>query len=141
MLKIRGSLKYANARGLITNDFGHLLKARGQEQPKRNIALSITDFKKLRQYCLNHQDKELNILVLLALETGARRGELLGLRKDDLFEFGINIRRSISPTDDDTQRKTKHSKRDISINKDVYVDLQTLAETKSTYLFDCNGFH
>ncbi|WP_221637762.1 hypothetical protein [Listeria seeligeri] len=118
-----------------------MLKARGQEQPKRNIALSITDFKKLRQYCLNHQDKELNILVLLALETGARRGELLGLRKDDLFEFGINIRRSISPTDDDTQRKTKHSKRDISINKDVYVDLQTLAETKSTYLFDCNGFH
>ena len=141
VLKIRGSLKYAYARGLITNDFGHLLKARGQEQPKRNIALSITNFKKLRQYCLSHQDEEFNILVLLALETGARRGELLGLTKDDLFEYGINIRRSISPTDNDTQLKTKHSKRDISINKDVYIALQNLAETKLTYLFDWNGFH
>ncbi|MCI1136558.1 site-specific integrase [Enterococcus gallinarum] len=141
VLKIRGSLKYAYARGLITNDFGHLLKARGQEQPKRNIALSITNFKKLRQYCLSHQDEEFNILVLLALETGARRGELLGLTKDDLFEYGINIRRSISPTDNDTQLKTKHSKRDISINKDVYVALQTLAEKKATYLFDWNGFN
>ena len=141
VLKIRGSLKYAYARGLITNDFGHLLKARGQEQPKRNIALSIADFKKLRQYCLSHQDKEFNILVLFALETGARRGELLGLTKDDLFEYGINIRRSISPTDNDTQLKTKHSKRDISINKDVYTALQKLVETKSTYLFDWNGFN
>ncbi len=40
VLKIRGSLKYAYARGLISNDFGHLLKSKGQEQPK-----SITEFK------------------------------------------------------------------------------------------------
>ncbi|MBO0486589.1 site-specific integrase [Vagococcus fluvialis] len=140
VLKIRGSLKYAYARGLITNDFGHLLKARGQEQPKRNVALSITEFKKLRQYCLNHQGAEFNVLVLLALETGARRGELLGITKEDIYEYGIKIRRSISPTNNDTQLKTKHSKRDISINQDVYHALMNLADNKSDYIFDWNGF-
>lgn len=76
VLKIRGSLKYAYARGLISNDFGHLLKSKGQEQPK-----SITEFKKLRQYCLSHTENEFNVLVALALETVARRGELLGIKK------------------------------------------------------------
>ncbi|HEL0622273.1 TPA: site-specific integrase [Streptococcus suis] len=140
VLKIRGSLKYAYARGLITNDFGHLLKAKGQEPPKRNIPLSITEFKKLRHHCLSHTEDEFNILVALALETGARRGELLGIKKEDIFEYGVKIQRSISPTNDDTQLKTKHSKRDISINKDIYQALNELAETKSDYVFDWNGF-
>lgn len=140
VLKIRGSLKYAYARGLISNDFGHLLKAKGQEQPKRNIPLSITEFKKLRQYCLNHTEDEFNVLVSLALETGARRGELLGIRKEDIFEYGVKIKRSISPTNDDTQLKTKHSKREISINKDIHGAITKLANTKEDYIFDWNGF-
>ena len=140
VLKIRSSLKYAYARGLITNDFGHLLKAKGLEPPKRNIPLSITEFKKLRQYCLSHSEDEFNILVVLALETGARRGELLGIKKEDIFEYGVKIRRSISPTNDDTQLKTKHSKRDISINKDVDQAIGKLAEKKEDYIFDWNGF-
>ena len=140
VLKIRGSLKYAYARGLVTNDFGHLLKSKGQEQPKKNIALSITEFKKLRKYCLKHQDEEFNILVLLALETGARRGELLGIKEEDIFEYGVYIRRSISPTNSDTQLKTKHSRRDISINKDVYEALLKLAKSKSDYVFEWNSF-
>lgn len=141
VLKIRGSLKYAYARGLITNDFGSLLKAKGKELPKRNIPLSVTEFKLLRQYCLNHaEEDEFNVLVALALETGARRGELLGLKKEDIFEYGIKVRRSISPTNDDTQLKTKHSKRDISINKDIYQILVNLANTKTEYVFDWNGF-
>lgn len=141
VLKIRGSLKYAYAKGLITNDFGSLLKAKGKEQPKKNIPLSVTEFKTLRKYCLDHHEEdEFNVLVLLALETGARRGELLGLKKEDIFELGINIRRSISPISEDTQLKTKHSKRDISINKDVHSVLVSLADKKSDYIFDWNGF-
>lgn len=75
------------------------------------------------------------VLVLLALETGARRGELLGIRKEDIFDSGVYIRRSINPTNNDTQLKTKHSKRDISNNKDVYNALITLAENKSEYIY------
>ncbi|QDW98239.1 tyrosine-type recombinase/integrase [Staphylococcus agnetis] len=141
MLKIRGSLKYAYARGLISNDFGHLLKAKGKNVDKKNIPLSITEFKKLRQYCISNQNEEFNILILLALETGARRGELLGLTKNDIFEYGIKIRRSISPTNDDTSLKTKHSKRDITINKDVYTALDKLSRNKTGYIFDTQGFH
>ncbi|MGQ5521374.1 site-specific integrase [Enterococcus gallinarum] len=141
LLKIRGSLKYAYARGLITNDFGHLLKAKGLEQPKRNIPLSVTEFKKLRKYCLTHAlEDEFNVLVALALETGARRGELLGIKKEDIFKYGIKIRRSISPTNSDTQLKTKHSKRDISINQDIYTAVICLANTKKDYIFDWHGF-
>ncbi len=136
VLKIHGSLKYAYARGLISNDFGHLLKSKGQEQPKRNIPLSITEFKKLRQYCLSHTEDEFNVLVALALETGARRGELLGIKKEDIFEYGIKILRSISPTNDDAQLKTKYSKRDISINEDVYQAVTKLAQIKEGYIFD-----
>ncbi|PKY92485.1 hypothetical protein CYJ56_07810 [Facklamia hominis] len=80
------------------------------------------------------------VLVALALETGARRGELLGIKKDDIFEYGIKIRRSISPTNNDTQLKTKHSKREISINKDIYEALLQLSDTKTDYVFDWNGF-
>ncbi len=80
------------------------------------------------------------VLVALALETGARRGELLGIEKDDIFEYGIKIRRSISPTNNDTQLKTKHSKREISINKDIYEALLQLSDTKTDYVFDWNGF-
>ncbi|MGK9326849.1 site-specific integrase [Aerococcus urinaeequi] len=140
LLKIRGSLKYAYARGLIANDFGFMLKAKGQVQEKRNIALSITEFKKIRKYCLDNTDDEFNVLVLLALETGARRGELLGITIDDIYEYGVKIRRSISPTNKDTQLKTKHSKRDISVNKDVYNVLIKLAKTKEIYVFETNGF-
>lgn len=141
MLKIRGSLKYAYAQGLITNDFGHLLKSKGKESEKKNIPLSITDFKKLRKYCIYNQDDEFNILVLLALETGARRGELLGIKKEDIYEYGIKIKRSISPTTSDTSLKTKHSKRNITINKDVYDALLKLSVCKTDFLFDTNGFH
>lgn len=140
VLKIRGSLKYAYARGLISNDFGHLLKAKGLELSKRNIPLSITEFKQLKQYCLSHTEDEFNILVALALETGARRGELLDIKKEDIFEYGVKISRSISPTNDDTQLKTKYSKRDISINKDVYQAIVELASKKEDYIFDWNGF-
>lgn len=62
------------------------------------------------------------------------------IKKEDIFEYGIKILRSISPTNDDTRLKTKHSKRDISINKDVYQAVTKLAQTKEGYIFDWNGF-
>lgn len=143
ILKIRGSLKYAYAKGYIHTDFSSLLKAKGKEVEKRNIALSIEEFKKLRTYCLNNSDIEFNILVLLALETGARRGELLGIKKEDIFKYGVSIRRSISPTNSDTELKNKHSKRDISINEDIYNRLIIHSENKnnSDYIFTWGSFN
>src|SRR5699024_7009622 len=110
----------------IANDFAGLVKTRGIDPPKRNRALSITEFKKLRRYVLNHTNDEFNILVLLALETGLRRGELLSLRPSSLYEYGVHVRHSISPTSVDTSLKTDNAKRDISINKGVYDLIQSI---------------
>ncbi|MDK9844323.1 site-specific integrase [Staphylococcus equorum] len=140
LLKIRTSLRYAYGRGLLSSDFAGLVKTRGKELDKRNKALSITDFKKLRLYLLHNPKNDFHILVLLAIETGARRGELLGIKKEDIYEYGIRIKRSISPHSDDILLKTKHSKRDVSINKEVYNHLITVKEKNNGYLFGRDGF-
>ena len=60
MLKIRGALKYAYARGLISNDFGHLLKAKGKDLEKKNVPLSITELKNLD--IIAYQIKKMNLM-------------------------------------------------------------------------------
>lgn len=140
ILKIRTALRDAYARGYITNDFTRLLKDRGEVPPKRNKPLSITDLKKLRKYVIEHSNVEFNALVLVALETGMRRGELLAIRPENLFEYGIEVRGSISPTSNDTSLKTKNSKRDISINKDVYDILKKIKVKDNGYIFNFWGF-
>lgn len=141
LLKIKTALRDAYARGYLATDFASLVKTRGKDLPKRNRALSITEFKALRKYLLEHAEDEFNVLVLLALETGMRRGELLGIRPEDLYEYGIQVRRSISPTSNDTSLKTKNSKRDISINKDVYEILKAVPVKSDGYYFEPDGFH
>ncbi|CAM3395448.1 Tyr recombinase domain-containing protein [Streptococcus pluranimalium] len=140
LLKIKTALRYAYAKGYIHTDFLYLVKARGKTTPKRNKALSITDFTKLRKYLLNHTDSEFNILALLALETGMRRGELLGIKPKDLFEYGIRVRRSISPNSSDTLLKTENSKRDVSINSDIYHLLKKIPTKSNGYIFETDNF-
>lgn len=140
LLKIRTALRDAYARGYIRNDFAGLLKTRGVNPPKRNKALSITDFKKLRKYTQGHPEDEFNLLVLLALETGLRRGELLGIRPEHLYEHGIKVRQSISPTSDDTSLKSPNAKRDVSINKDVYELIRKIPVKENGYVFSFGGF-
>lgn len=140
LLKIKTALRDAYSRGYIASDFAGLVKTRGVNPPKRNRALSITEFKKLRNYVLNNSDNEFNILVLLALETGMRRGELLAIRPESLYEYGIHVRHSISPTSTDTSLKTNNAKRDISINKRVYDLLQKVPLKDNGYIFSFDGF-
>lgn len=140
LLKTKTALRDAYSRGYIANDFTRLVKARGIEVPRRNKALSITDFKKLRNYVINHSENEFHLLVLLALETGIRRGELLAIKPENLFKYGIKVRHSISPTYNDTSLKTENAKRDISINKEVYDLIQAISVKSNGYIFDFDGF-
>lgn len=140
LLKIKTALRDAHARGYITNNFAHLVKTRGENPPKRNKALSITGFKKLRNYLFEHSKDEFNLLVLLALETGMRRGELLGVRPENLYEYGIEVRRSISPTSNDTSLKTTGAKRNISINREVYELIRNIHVKENGYIFNFGGF-
>src|SRR5690625_486155 len=148
LLKIKAALRDAYARGYIANDFTNLVKTRGKTLPKRNRALSITEFRKLRKYLINNPEDEFHLLVLLALETGMRRGELLGIRPEyiykketeDGYEYGIKVRESISPTSDDTSLKTDNAKRDVTINKEVYDFIKKIPVKENGYVFDWNGF-
>src|SRR5699024_722377 len=116
------------------------LKQEEQILQKKNRALSITEFKKLRHYVLKHPENEFHILVLLALETGMRRGELLAIRPESLYEYGVQVRHSISPTSTDTSLKTNNAKRDISINKEVYNLVQSIPVKSNGYIFDFDAF-
>ena len=141
LLKIKTALRDAYARGYIANDFTSLVKTRGVNPPKRNKALSITNFRKLRNYVLNHPEDEFNLLVLLALETGMRRGELLAIKPESLYEYGIKVRHSISPTSDDTSLKTQNAKRDVSINKEVYELIRQIPVKDNGYIFNNRTFN
>ena len=81
-----------------------------------------------------------NSFGLLALETGMRRGELLAIRPESLYEYGIEVRHSISPTSDDTSLKTPNAKRDVSINKEVYDLITKVQVEKNGYIFNFGGF-
>lgn len=69
-----------------------------------------------------------------------RRGELLAIRPESLFEYGIRIRHSISPTSDDTSLKTQNAKRDISINREVYDLIRNIPVKEDGYIFSFGGF-
>ncbi|MEC0968161.1 site-specific integrase [Bacillus altitudinis] len=75
-----------------------------------------------------------------ALETGMRRGELLAIRPENLFEYGIQVRHSISPTSSDTSLKTQNAKRDVSINKEVYDLICKIPIKENGYIFGFSGF-
>lgn len=69
-----------------------------------------------------------------------RRGELLAIRPENLFEYGIQVRHSISPTSSDTSPKTQNAKRDVSINKEVYDLICKIPIKENGYIFGFSGF-
>lgn len=140
LVKLRTVLKDAQARGYLANNFLPLLKSRGKELPKRNRALSIKELKQLKAYLMQHTDDEFCIMALLALETGMRKCEILGLRPDDLYKYGVHVRRSRHKNTEETSLKTPQSKRDISINSEIYYLLQTVSAKDDGYLFDKKYF-
>ncbi|MFG1199776.1 site-specific integrase [Pediococcus acidilactici] len=141
LLKIRASIRYAYSRGWLPNDFSSLIRTSGEDNDKRNRPLSISEFKKLRKFLLTHHETRFAVLTLLALETGCRRGELLGIKKENLHDNCVDIRRSISPTSNDTRLKTAKSKRSVSINKNVFEIVNSLAPNNSGFIFNSDNFH
>src|SRR5699024_3832555 len=64
----------------------------------------------------------------------------LALQPNNLYEFGVKIRHSISPTSNDTSLKTENAKRDVSINKEVYDLIRKIPVKKNGYIFNFDGF-
>ncbi|WP_225047112.1 tyrosine-type recombinase/integrase [Lacticaseibacillus kribbianus] len=143
---LRAMLKYAYAHGLLLNDISSLVRAHGKVSEKRNVALSITDMRTLKQYCLDHaEEDEFCVLVLVALLTGLRRGECLGLRPDSLFEeptdCGIHVREQRSPwVKRDKTLKTKNAYRTLSLPREVFELLKQVEPKSDGYIFETYGY-
>lgn len=69
------------------------------------------------------------------------RGELLGIRTADVFQYEIHVQRSITPTSEDTSLKTRNSKRDILINKEVFEILMAVSIKEVGYYFNSDNSH
>lgn len=142
---LRSVLKYAYAHGLLANDISSLIHAHGHVPKKRNRALSITELKQLRRYCFAHSQNEFAVLVLLATDSGLRRGEILGLRPDDLSEAAgecdVQVSRSLSPFSDEISLKTQSSRRKVSITRHVYDLVKQIPVKADGYIFARDGFH
>ncbi|PIO83702.1 site-specific integrase [Loigolactobacillus backii] len=142
---VRAVLKYAFAHGLMPMDISSLIRNRGYEpEKKRNVALSITNLHKLREYCFNNTENEFCVMVLLATDSGLRRGELLGLKPTDISKdidgYCVHVRRSISPFTDDHTLKTRASARTVTITGQVYNLLLDIPPKDDGYIFVRDGF-
>ncbi|MHA3065953.1 tyrosine-type recombinase/integrase [Lacticaseibacillus saniviri] len=142
---VKACIKYAVGIGAIQVDWTHLIKAHGTLVKKRNLALSITEMKKLREYCFEHADEEFCLFILLALESGLRRGEILGLTPDNLREddgdYLVQVRHSKSPHVKSLSLKTKQARRDVSIGGKVFKMVKAIPVKQDGYIFAEDGFH
>lgn len=123
---IKSSLKDAMIDGLIDRDIYSRLKTVGQDTKKFENYLSASDFKTLQTWLYKNKElmlkDNLYLAVIIALETGARYGEIKALCSDD-FEFDdctMSISKSYSRISrKDTEPKNKFSIRIISITKQL----------------------
>lgn len=87
---VKASLKDALTDGMIKKDIFSRLKAVGEQSKDDDNFLSANDFEKLQDWLYSHVElmKQDNfyMAVLIALETGARAGEVLALTTSD-FDF------------------------------------------------------
>lgn len=133
--KIKPAITHASGTQLIATDFSNLLQSRGYDTEERNIVLSFTEYKKLRDFVRSNHS-ELNTFIYVIMETGLRRGECLGLRPEDISENELSVNESIAPNTSDTGLKNKAAYRTVPIKKEVYHRLMSLPVNKDGYIFD-----
>lgn len=145
LVVVRACIRYAVAIGAIPIDWTRLIKAHGRATQKRNVALSVTEMKRLREYCFERTDKEFSVFLLLALDSGLRRGEILGLTPGDVQLIDgncvIQVRHSKSPHVKSLSLKTLNAKRDVSISRRVFSLVKRIPVKADGFIFAEDGFH
>lgn len=125
LVSVRGSLKDALLDGYIDKDVFSRVKANSHfETHKSENYLSAEEFEKLQKFLYDNKNQMAKnsklLMVLIALETGARLGEIFALRKSDIQSNKIIIDESYSASSHEyTAPKTKSSIRSVSISQDL----------------------
>lgn len=136
---IRACVKSAILDGLISLDFTQGISLSGNSDREKNVDyLNLSEIKLLLNYCIENRNPNFPgfYVIITAIYTGARLGEILGLTWDDLSSKSINITKSwnyklheIGPT------KNKFSVREISIPQKLYTMLIELKQNNSNMVF------
>lgn len=120
--KIKASLKDALFDGYIIKDIFSKLKPHGKDGKHNKKVLSAREFEVLRErlyFDLDNKEIDMaSLVILIAVETGMRLGEILALTPRDIsISFNtISVSKSFSGTTHlITEPKTKNSKRIIEI--------------------------
>lgn len=122
LVSVRSSLKDALLDGYIDKDIFSRVKASSRhETHKSENYLSAEEFERLQQFLYENQNQMAKnsklLMVLIALETGARLGEIFALRTSDIQPNKIIIDESYSASSHEyTAPKTKSSIRSISVS-------------------------
>ena len=117
---IKSSLRDAYIDGAIKRDIFTRLQPQGQVIDKGDNFLNAGDFIKLEDFLYSKEAEmpsyPFYILALVALETGARLGEVQALTKDDVSSNKITISKAYSTASKMvTEPKTKSSIRTVAI--------------------------
>ena len=120
LASIKASLNDAYLDGLVQRDIYSRLKANGNTLTRPENFLSVSDFEKLSDFLYDHVSDMSNepflLMALLALETGARSGEIQALTINDIHDNYISINKSYSTVVlKVTETKNLTSIRDVSI--------------------------
>jgi len=96
--------------------------------PEKRRPLNVWTPQQARAFLEHHKNHRFYAAYYLLITSGIRRGELLGLRRQDIVENGIYIRQTVTLVDDVPtigRPKTKNSERFVTLPEDT---LQVLRE-------------
>ncbi|MBK0348930.1 site-specific integrase [Aerococcaceae bacterium zg-ZJ1578] len=132
---LKKCLSYAVADGLIHNDpsFGAVLHYDNEEQTK--VKHLNKDESTILLNALNQSDNYRDLMLYIALTTGLRIGEVLGLAYTDITKESLSVNRGYDyvHTFNFTQAKTKNSIRTIATTSELYNKVQRHRLTNIKY--------
>lgn len=111
------------------------------EKPRESF--TSDEVKKIVNFALDYPQRRIAVAVLVLLFTGIRRGELLGLKWDDVTDSTLTIRRGVyqergKPMVEDYVAKTSKSLRTVPLVPEIAHQIATLPHT-GQFVFGTSG--
>ena len=143
LIAIRNTLtlffQYAEMQGYCRNYMGAIKINKSKTKSNDIVIFTKEEVKKIINSKASGQHAYNRFLILLALGTGLRQGELLGLKFSDIKDGQVKVMRQVI-TDTDKKRKiadtkTENSIRYIPIPKPILIELEAYKKNKDGYIF------